>query len=458
MQENNAKAILKRYNLLRFACLCPAIIITLSVIIFAKKNIVILLTLLLYLAANRIINRYFFNKYINSILFWDLNPSMYNAVFEAEKITSYHLFEKIFFAFYTGDFQTVINICYAKLGEQNKRVEKYRYLYLLFLARTYFYLGDFENLRLICDRFKTTTEADPKGEKIRNGFSFFKYANLYLDGNFAECKAYYEKLLQKKETGFSKNKINDIQVNLNYAIVCYKLQETETAEEIFNSIVTQAPDLYFAVIAKGYLDAIKDGVEYRCEYEKIEIDEEYVLPTPQKPLKKRNLIIAIIIGVVIALISFGVRSRLATPVHFKGLDFSSTHSDIEELYGKPKSTNGSSDFYDAEFLGVEGSLKVLYLDDRNNVYTVSFTIDSKDFESKKEYEKAVHKTQKYFDYILSDYQKSYQNDEHGDVIFWQKNSKYSYSMQSMELTSLEPEYEKSEITVFYFMKNIDYLI
>ncbi|MBQ4052324.1 MAG: hypothetical protein IJD09_01590 [Clostridia bacterium] len=459
MGKNNAKLILRKFRFCYFGCVNTALIVVILILFLTKNAFLFFAAALLLLFFRRIIGVYFFNKYINSIMSKDLNPVMYNAVFEAGKIVSNHLFEKIEFSYYSGDYQTVINICSAKL--KDTKLKKYQYWYMWFLARSYFELGDFENLRLIYNRFQTMTEADAKCEQLRNKYIYFKFIGLYLKGEFAECKALYEGLVCNTQPHNSKTlKLYDIQIKFTYAISCYKSQDLDTATKVFNYIIAEAPRLHFAVISQKYLNAIEAGIEYQPEYSAVSVDENFILPKPRKSTKIRKTIRLILMVLCFICLYLGVMLMQDEPVHFKGLDYSTMRSDIQELYGEPDEIKEfiypAGEFYDvykAEFLGIKGDLEFRYFDGGDDLFCAQFIIDSKDFESYAEYEKAVNKTYKYFNRVLSGYQIWDRSDDEGINISWEKSAnKYAYSVYNTQTSDTGFTDDFRDCTIFQFNK------
>lgn len=109
----------------------------------------------------------------------------------------------------------------------------------------------------------------------------------------------------------------------------------------------------------------------------------------------------IIVGVSISFIS---NIKLTQPEHFKGLNKDTTREDILSIYGEPDETveyiypeGQFYDVYNVEYLGVNGQIQVHYFDNTDNVYRVEFMINSVNFDNPKDYEKAVKKTNKYFE-------------------------------------------------------------
>ncbi len=459
MDEFNVKPILRKF---RFYTLCydyVALLVPLLLLFFTENVFLFLLTGLLFFLLSTIIRAYLFNKHINSILFKELNPLKYNAVFEASKTVSNTLLEKIYFSYYTGDYQTVINICSAKLNDGKQK--KYEYWYMIYLARAYFDLGDFENLKLIYDSFQTRTATDVKGEQIRNKYIFFKFIGLYLAGEFTQCKAFYEGVLSDTKIYNSKTpKLNEIQVKCSYAIACYRAQDVKTATEIFNYIVDEAPQLNYAVISKKYLDAIENGIEYQPEYIPVAVDENFELPKQLKSVKVRKIIATILLVLYIVCVFLNVVLVPDEPVHFKGLDYSTTRSDVKELYGEPDKTEEyvypQGEFYDvyeAEFLGIKGELTFHYFQGKDDLFSARFMIDSKDFESYEEYKKAVNKTYRYFGKVLYKYQVWDQSKDGEINISWSRSTdKYAYSMYESQTSDTGYSNDFRDCTIFQFNK------
>ena len=123
-----------------------------------------------------------------------------------------------------------------------------------------------------------------------------------------------------------------------------------------------------------------------------------------KILSKILFAICVALIVVGALISFISNIKLTQPEHFKGLNKDTTREDILSIYGEPDETveyvypeGQFYDVYNVEYLEVNGEIQVHYFDNTDNVYRVQFMINSVNFDNPKDYEKAVKKTNKYFE-------------------------------------------------------------
>ena len=148
------------------------------------------------------------------------------------------------------------------------------------------------------------------------------------------------------------------------------------------------------------------------------------------------------------------------PVHFRGLDYSTTLTDVRELYGEPNEvieipyTDGETyDFYETQFLGVQGQLKFYYFDGTENLHMTEFVINSKDFQSHKEYQKAVSKTYKHFSKTLTGYIKRDDSKNNEIDISWSIGGEhYEYSMFTAQRSDTGISSDLSDCTIFRFCK------
>lgn len=134
-----------------------------------------------------------------------------------------------------------------------------------------------------------------------------------------------------------------------------------------------------------------------------------------------SLIVICVIGTVAGIAVPAIYNK---PTHFRDIKFSTTRTDIREIYGNPslETEDEYCDRYEAEFLGVNGTLEFMYLRDGATLYNAQFVIDSKDFKTYVEYQKAVNKTLKHFNKTLSGYQTIQSIDEQGINATWSKTN------------------------------------
>lgn len=294
MNYNEVKSILRKYFILCFFSVFVLVVLFAIFSIVLHRMWATIALMLLFYVIGRIIIQKITNHYIHSVLLRDLDPVKYKNILSGSKFYSAPAFYKMLGAYYSGDYQTAVDICENRLQGNLKLVNKL--FYMMFLSMIYFETRNFEELKVIYDRYQIALKENEKCELIDNTSMCFMYA--YLNGDYNSCKNILEK---KQNTKKHETKLKTIQNSLYYAIVCYQLKQTEEAERIFEDIIQKAPKLNYALISKRYLDAIKSSDESYLVYPKFIANPNYVLYTSQQlSAKKRNrMILYVLIGLLV---------------------------------------------------------------------------------------------------------------------------------------------------------------
>lgn len=189
-----------------------------------------------------------------------------------------------------------------------------------------------------------------------------------------------------------------------------------------------------------------------------------------KILSKILFAIGVALIVVGTLISFISNIKLTQPEHFKGLNKDTTREDILSIYGEPYETveyiypeGQFYDVYNVEYLGVNGEIQVHYFDNTDNVYRVEFMINSVNFDNPKDYEKAVKKTNKYFEHacknmIRTDFSKenevsiSFADTE--KEVYYMIYTNRTYNGTRDEMNSAYDESKLSDCMCYQFSKSL----
>lgn len=286
MCNNEAKQIKSKYLITKISITFVILLLYLF-FLFNVNNIFIQIVALIALyIAERFLSQKVYNKFINSILLEEANPNKYGDVLKTFSSSSLYGSEWLNFAYFTGDYQTVIDLCYNKLA--NKKCKKYKYAYLMMLARTYFDNGDFENLEKICSEFELLTNASKKGKRIRNHFVIMKYYRLFLDGKFDQCKELYEEILGTKK--YTNTVMAKSMATFSYAVAIYKMGDYETAKQYFTEVAKSVPMMHMAKIAENYIECINNNNEYVHTPVVLVPNPEYKPPKVNKFLYAANKI------------------------------------------------------------------------------------------------------------------------------------------------------------------------
>lgn len=264
------KSIAKKYNIIFRCASIISLIISVAIIILPQDLITLPLGMLFYIAARAVIVNIIFNNYINPILTKELDPVKFQKIIDELRFSTGAAFEKILAAYHGSDYYTALNICVLKLRES--KFSKYKYYYLMYLARIYFELADNKNLKEIYDRFESETATDKKGEAIRTKHTFMRFIKHYLEGEYSSCVEMYESIISKNNFA---TKSAEIQTKFSYAVACYYAGKVDEANEMFEYIINSAPKMNFAMVARKYLNSSGTVV----------ISEKNIIPDPDFTIK-----------------------------------------------------------------------------------------------------------------------------------------------------------------------------
>ncbi len=309
MVNNDVNNIITSCNKKFYIWLAVALIISFMILFFNINVILkILFAVCFFFITVVISSTVIKSKYINPILNNELNPQKYYTVICGTHNATKYAIDEMMVAYFMRDYNAVITICNLKIEDKNTR--NYKYLFIQYLARTYFDLGDYENLKATCERFESELSKIKNlksAKKIRNAFGNpIKYYESYLSADFKACKEQYKQLID--DANILKSKLAKIASYYLYAIACYKLGELEEAKAYFTVIVNEAPLLCYCETAKNYINAIDNNQEFDLEKRSIEIDPNYEIPQgkavmPDKKGAAIGIISIILLAVIICIVS-----------------------------------------------------------------------------------------------------------------------------------------------------------
>lgn len=200
------------------------------------------------------------------------------------------------------------------------------------------------------------------------------------------------------------------------------------------------------------VDEVKTFLINKCMLVK---KKKFINCANDKKWTLRLLIAIIVVSVVGTAAGICLPRIFNKPVHFRELDSQTTQSDIVSIYGEPDRTNSFENMfiytYDAEFLGIKGKLEFTGFDNTKALSVARFIVYYDDFESFEEYEKAIIKTHKHFNRVLSEYQSENSSDKTKVDICWYRNDGICiykiYTSQKSDTYSMD---DLRECAVFQF--------
>lgn len=188
-------------------------------------------------------------KYILSILFNEMDAFKFrNVIFNAKHMSKDNVY-MLMAALYSGDYQTLVNICVKKLHE--KAMNKNKYTYLVFLAHAYFQLRDDQKLAEVCTFFERLVSADKNKGVITKHFPSMNFYSCFLNKEYDKCK-----IICNEET-YLETSILQITGEFNYAVSCFNNGELQAAECCFKKIIEKAPKMHFCILSQNYLQEIE---------------------------------------------------------------------------------------------------------------------------------------------------------------------------------------------------------
>ena len=254
LMNSGYKQAIKKY---RTSCTILGIILISLWVLYSLcigDSIGMLLFLIIYLIIIRISVVIIAKKTLFPILYDNLNAIEFQKIVDNRYFLP-PLSYRINAAFFTGDYQTAVNIATYQLHKK-KCSTNAKLFYLSLLARTYFELRDFDKLNLLLKKYDEIRELYPS-KKLDTADSIWNYYRYFLNGNFEACKTFCrEKHLELNSKTWDA-KIRKLNNDFAYAVACYENGDTNDAIEYFESIISYAPYMHSSELSARYVEAIK---------------------------------------------------------------------------------------------------------------------------------------------------------------------------------------------------------
>lgn len=282
------KQAIKKYFISCIVFGCPLILLWL-IFCFWIDNLIAFFLLIVVLIINKISVTVIAGKTLLPILYRNLNAIEFQKIVSDRHLVA-PLSYRISASLATGDYQTTINIAIKQLNNKKNNV-KLKCYYLGILARTYFELRDFDNLKIVYAKYAEYKALYPSKSFFSISNSVWSYYQYFLDNDYESCiivcKERDLNINSKKQDAKIKKLMNDFL----YAVACYENGEKEIAQITFSNIINYAPNMHLANVSKKYLEAINANSQLET-FEKIAPQEEYqIFDNNQLKKVRRNRII-----------------------------------------------------------------------------------------------------------------------------------------------------------------------
>lgn len=257
--NSSYKQAIKRYY--TYCTILGIILVSLWILysLCIGNSVGMLLFLIIYVIIIRISVIIIANKTLFPILYNALNATEFQKIADDKHFLPPISF-RISAAFFTGNYQTVVNIATYQLRKKKCSTNAKLY-YLSLLARTYFELRDFDKLNLLLKKYDEIRELYPSKKLVNTANSIWSYYRYFLDGNFEACKTICREKHLELNSKARDAKIRKLNNDFAYAVACYENGDTGEATEYFEKIISYAPDMNSSELSVRYIEAIKANSE-----------------------------------------------------------------------------------------------------------------------------------------------------------------------------------------------------
>ena len=272
---NEAKSTVKKYRIITLVSMLVWVIACVAIYLMFYKAYPIptlLVCFALILLMRRFLDYVFIRIYTRP-LFEDLNAPLFLEMVKRSMSADRSASWLIQGEFFSGHYGNVIGLCQKKLGE--KRVKKSsKYYYLSYLAATYFDIGDEEKLSEVLSAFENEFQKESRGrqKKLRQTYRSMEFYKSFINRDFESCEGFLNIPVKFPIQG-----IRNIYFN---ARIAFEKGENEKARELFEKVISKAPDLNYAEASRRGIESIENCTDYKDEFSDISVNEDVAIPCP----------------------------------------------------------------------------------------------------------------------------------------------------------------------------------
>lgn len=226
-----------------------------ALLIFFYPSLLSYVFCLLLLLSYKFIVTYIANRNFITILAHEFNAQkFYSAIYQKpfRPSASYRINAE----WYIGNYKKLIDLSSA--GFKHSQSLHQKCFYLVYLARAYFDLRDFENLSETVTAFYQLKQDERKMQKLLSRYPAFQYYKAYLDKDFEQCVSLSQKRMEKIRQTRLVGKLQWLNNQSNLGVAYYELGNIEKAKEIFQWFIETTPNLNnFYDLSTNYLESIE---------------------------------------------------------------------------------------------------------------------------------------------------------------------------------------------------------
>lgn len=289
MKLNEAQRVIKKTERKRNIAVI-AMVLAIFIVIAIDTSFSIPLAIAVFIVGNIIAFKISSVKYI---LYKECNPKLYETVVKdlvKQVPKNQHVAE------FTGNYTEAL-----RLNEELYKKAKNKYATLEKLnneSRLYFSMGNYEKCKNSAEQFNSLAQGNKINRILTVSNEFFL---AFTSGEYEVAKKKLEELNQ-----VAKRREKPFECRMLYyrGIVELKLGNKEQAEEMFQSVIDNYPNMFYAVASRNYLDTTDGVIPEFTSYEPQERTDSAQNVKPQKSSKLKLIIGLAALAVAIILLAY----------------------------------------------------------------------------------------------------------------------------------------------------------
>ena len=281
MLQEKAKTNIRRLRVLTILTTAPLVLLLVvalwllitDVLTTVQACILYVIVGLLERFVARVIMARAWRKYVYNVMDEDLDAPLYVEILS--RVGKYDPFaiHQLNRLYAEGRHADMVSLCAKQL--KNPYAKRQKLSYLAHMALAYFSLGDDQKLAEIHEAIEKLLNSLKDPAKGRRRIPIQAFYAAYLKRDTDACEAYFT-------ANPPKMRITTIQRYLMQARVAQLKGDTETAQQLLNQVLTEAPNTPVALTAKAHLAAMERGEDYDKSYPEALPDPLFPVVTSQK--------------------------------------------------------------------------------------------------------------------------------------------------------------------------------
>ena len=281
MLQEKAKTNIRRLRVLTILTTAPLVLLLVvalwllitDVLTTVQACLLYIVIGLFELFVARIVMARAWKKYVYNVMDEELDAPLFMEILREMGRYDPFAIHQLQLLYAEGRHADVVSLCAKQL--QNPYAKRGKSGYLAYMALAYFSLGDDQRLAEVHEATERFLQSQKNPEKYRRLMPILVFYAAYLKRDTDACEAFFT-------SNPPKMRITAIQRYLMQARVAQLKGDTETAQQLLNQVLTEAPNTPVALTAKAHLAAMERGEGYGKAFPEALPDPLFPVVTSQK--------------------------------------------------------------------------------------------------------------------------------------------------------------------------------